>query len=209
MSENKELDAALRALETKHRTEDFLKKLGASDEAAVLIASSPDYAKKFLYDGVNLKFNGGDLAAVDDPAAKAFFTEGPFKALFGVGAEKPSGQDDTQPDPVLLANARAGNKTAQSRLLRDGFNGDLKRLDAALADKGNGHGDNAASTGGAGGGDGAHKNNPFTRLRDRNGKIVPEVQKQIEGMIRAMGTARVSAIAKAANMTITGLPLTR
>ena len=59
MSENKELDAALRALETKHRTEDFLKKLGASDEAAVLIASSPDYAKKFLYDGVNLKFNGG------------------------------------------------------------------------------------------------------------------------------------------------------
>jgi hypothetical protein len=207
MSDDKELDAALRALETKHRTEDYLKKLGASDEAAALIASSPEYAKKFSYDGVNLTFNGSDLAAVDDPAAKAFFHEGPFKSLFGVGAEKPGADSHQQIDPTILASARAGNLTAKGRLLRS-LNGDVEALNAVLADEGNGNGDDAAGAGG-GGGAGAHKNNPFTRLRDRNGKIVPEVERQIEGMIRAMGTARVSAIAKAANMTITGLPLTR
>jgi hypothetical protein len=137
MSENKELDAALRALETKHRTEDFLKKLGASDEAAALIAANPDQAKKFTYDGVNLKFNGSDLAAVHDPAARAHYLEGPFKSLFGVNGEKPGADSDQQVDPAVLASARAGNITDKGRLLRS-LNGDVKALDAMLAAKGDG-----------------------------------------------------------------------
>lgn len=57
-------------------------KIGASEEAAKLIASSPDQIKKFAWDGVNLTFNGSDLAAVDDPTAKSYFTDGAFKGLF-------------------------------------------------------------------------------------------------------------------------------
>jgi hypothetical protein len=200
MSENKELDAALLKLETKFRTEDFLKKLGASDEAAALIASSPEQAKKFLYDGVNLKFNGSDLAAIDDPAAKTHFTDGPFKALFVV-ADKLNGDDHAQPDPALLASARAGNKTAYSILARDAFHGDVKALDAALADKGDSH-DQVAN-----GHDKPHDKNPFVGLRDKSGKIVPSQMRKVESLIRAVGTAKSATIAKSAGLRLDGSPI--
>jgi hypothetical protein len=215
MSENKELDEALRKLETKHRAETFLMKIGASEEAAKLIASSPDQIKKFAWDGVNLTFNGSDLAAVDDPAAKAHFTDGPFQGLFFAPADKLNGDDHPQPDPALLAAARAGNRTAYSRLARDSFGGDVKALDAALTDKGdrndkvaNGHEDKPLLNGFEG------SKNPFFKLRKPDGSIDKAVEKKIGELISVMGHKAVTDIAKAAKspaapmgLTLTGLPL--
>ena len=113
---NKELDEALRKIETRFRVETYLMRIGASEEAARLIASSPDQIKKFSYDGVDLRFNGSDLAVTEDPNAKAHFVGGPFKALFVAPAHKPDIDDHAQPDPALVAAARAGNKTAYSQL---------------------------------------------------------------------------------------------
>jgi hypothetical protein len=206
MSDNKELDAALLKLETKHRYESLLMKFGASEEAAKLIASSPEQIAKVQWDGVNLHFGKSDLAAVDDPAAKAYFTDGPFKGLFVAPADKPNADDHPQLDEALVASARAGNVTATGRLLRS-LNGDVKALDAALADEGNS--DHKVANG--------HETNPFTKLRDpRTNKINPEVEKQIASMIKAMGTVKVAAIGRAAvspdapyGRSITGLPLTK
>src|SRR5580658_3733083 len=107
MTENsRELDEALRKIETKFRVETYLMKLGASEEAAKLIASSPDQIAKFTYDGVDLRRKGSDLPISDDPNAKAYFLNGPFKALFAAPADKVDGDDHAQPDPALLASAR-------------------------------------------------------------------------------------------------------
>jgi hypothetical protein len=52
--------------------------------------------------------------------------------------------------------------------------------------------------------------NPFKALRDpRTGKINPAVEKQISSLIVAVGTAKASAIARSAGLSITGLPLSR
>ncbi len=138
MSENKELDAALLKLETKHRFESLLIKLGASEEAAKLIASSADQLAKVQWDGVNLHFGKSDLAAVDDPTARTHFLDGPFKSLFVAPADKADGYDNAQLDEALVASAAAGNITAKGRLLRS-LNGDVEALNAALADKRNSH----------------------------------------------------------------------
>ena len=174
MAENTELNDAIRNIETRFRVETYLIKLGASEEAAKLIASSPDQIKKFVYDGVDLRFGKSDLTAADDPNARAHFIDGPFKGLFAVAADKANGDGDPQvDDPRLLTLARGGNKKvadiAKGLLLRDSFNGDVKALDAALADKGDGH-DQVAN--------GHDKpldksKNPFIGLRDKSGKIVP------------------------------------
>lgn len=198
MSENPELDAALLKLDTRHRFEIYLMKLGASDEAAKLIASSPDQAAKMTWDGVNLHFGKSDLAAVDDPAAKAHFADGPFKTLFATAADETDGDNHAQPDPALLDLARAGNKTAYSKLARDSFNGDIKALDAALAPDGNGD-DHVAN--------GHDSKNPFLKFRRKDGTVDPVIAEQVAGMIRAFGTKKVSAIAAACGRSITGLPL--
>lgn len=201
MSNNPELDAALVKIETKFRVETYLIKLGASEEAAKLIASSPDQIKKFSYDGVDLRFNGSDLAIAEDPNARAHFTGGPFKALF-TPADKVDGDDHAQPDPALLASARAGNRTAYSKLARDSFGGDVKALDAALADKGAGH-DQLAN-----GHDNLDKSkNPFIDLRDKSGKIVPAQMQKVESLIRAVGTGKSAAIAKSAGLRLDGSPI--
>jgi hypothetical protein len=213
MSENKELDAALLNLETRHRVESFLIGLGASEEAAKLIASSPEQAAKFKYDGVNLLFGKGDLPAVDDPAARSHFIEGPFKGLFV--PPKADTDDKPQLDEALVASARAGNKTAYSRLARDSFGGDVKALDAVLAGKGNGD-DKGAANGhdksNLNGHDGS--NNPFFKLRKVDGTIDKKVEADIGRMIKAMGHRKVSDIARAAKspaaplgLSLTGLPL--
>lgn len=209
---SKEVDDALRALETKHRTEDFLRKIGASDEAAALLASHPDQVKQFTWDGVNLHFGKSDLAAVDDPAAKSHFLEGPFAALFAKPVE-PGTDGDQQVDPVVLASARAGNITDKGRLLRS-LNGDVKALDAMLTAKGDGDDDAAAGANGVNGVNG-HHSNPFLRLRDpKTGRVNPVVQDQVASLIKAVGTKRETAIARACKttaapfgMSITGLPL--
>ncbi len=215
MAENKELDEALRKIETRHRVEIYLIKIGASEEAAKLIASSPDQIKQFSYDGVDLRFNGSDLAVADDPNAKTHFVGGPFKALFVAPvADKLDVDDHAQPDPALLAAARAGNRTAYSKLARDSFNGDVKALDAVLADKGNGHDqvanghdDKPLLTGFEG------SKNPFYKLRV-NGKIDKAVEKKIGEMISIMGHRKVAQIAAAAKsptaplgLSLTGFPL--
>lgn len=61
MSENKELDVALVNIETKFRVETYPMKLGASEEAAKLISSSSDRIKKFVYDGLDLRFGKSDF----------------------------------------------------------------------------------------------------------------------------------------------------
>jgi len=201
---NKEVEDALRNLETKHRAEDFLKKIGASDETAALLASHPDQIKLFKWDGVNLTFGKSDLAAVDDPAAKAHFTEGPFKALF---TKEPSGNDNSQvdPDPALVESART-NITARGRLLRS-LNGDVERLNTILAAKGDGN-DKLPN---------GHGSNPFLKLRDpRTGKVDPVVEKRIADLIVAIGHKKATDIAKGCvtpdapfGLSLTGVPLRR
>jgi hypothetical protein len=208
MSENKELDAALLKLETKHRFESFLIKIGASAEAAKLISSSPDQLAKVQWDGVNLHFGKSDLAAVDDPAARTHFLDGPFKALFT--PPQADVHDDTQLDEALVASARAGNITAKGRLLRS-LDGDVEALNAALADKGDSHDK------GANGHDKSLLNgssNPFFKLRKPDGAIDKAVEKDIGRMIAVMGHKKVADIARAAKspaaplgLSLTGLPL--
>jgi len=206
MPENKELDEAIRKLETKHRTEDYFRKLGASDAAAAVLASS-DAAKDFVWDGVNLKFGKSDLAAVDDAAAKTYFTTGPLKALFvaPVTADKGDGDGEPQLDPAIVERARAGNMTAKGQILRS-LKGDAVALDKVLSNKGDG--DDKTAVNGHGG-----SSNPFLKLRV-NGKIDKKVEADIGRMIVAMGHKKVSAIAAAAKtaeaplgMSLTGLPL--
>jgi hypothetical protein len=205
----KELRAALRNQETRFRVESFLMKLGATEEAAKLISSSPAELARFQWDGVNLKFGKGDLTAVDDPAAREFYTGGPYKGLFPAPAGKDDVKDKPQMDERLVASAKLGNMTARSVLARDFFNSDVKALDAALAANGqsddqrtNGHDKSRPS------------DNPFYKLRDRQGKIVPAIEKRVAGMIRAMGTKKVMDIAANAKseaapygLSVSGLPL--
>jgi hypothetical protein len=177
--------------------------LGASEAAAKLIASSPDQIKKFSYDGVDLRFNGSDLAIAEDPNARAHFVGGPFKALFAVAMEK-NGDVDPQLDEALITSARAGNLTAKGQLLR-ALNGDAAALDKALADKGkcddqlaNGYDKDALDK----------SKNPFIGLRDpKSGKIVPEKMLKVESLIRAVGTAKSAAIAKSAGLRLDGSPI--
>jgi hypothetical protein len=201
MPENTELNDAIRNIETRFRVETYLIKLGASEEAAKLIASSPDQIKKFVYDGVDLRFGKSDLTAADDPNARAHFLDGPFKGLFAVPADKTNGDGDTQiDDPRLLTLARGGNKKvadiAKGLLLRDSFNGDVKALDAALADNGDGHDKPLDKS-----------TNPFIGLRDKSGKIVPEKMKAVESLIRGAGTSAAVAIAKSAGLRLDGTPI--
>jgi len=206
MSENKELDAALLKLETKRRFESFLIKLGASEDAAKLIASSPDQIKNVVWDGVNLRFGKSDLAAVDDPAAKSYFTDGPFKGLFAVAADKSDGDGDPQLDPALVESARGGNYTAKGRLLV-ALKGDAVALDKILVVKRDGD-DKTALNGHSG------RDNPFSKLRKPDGTIDKAVERRIGDMIAAMGHKKVSDIARAAKspaaplgLSLTGLPL--
>jgi hypothetical protein len=205
-----EIDDAIRKVETRFRVETYLMKLGASEEGAKLIASSPDQIKKFVYDGVDLRFGKSDLTAVDDPNAKAHFLTGPFKGLFAAPAAKDGDGDPAQPDPALLAAAKVGNRTAYSKLFRDHFHGDEVALKAALAE---GSGDDQVSNG--------HDkstplngNNPFLKLRKPDGSIDKAVEAKIGGMISAMGHRKVQDIARAAKsaaaplgLSLTGLPL--
>jgi hypothetical protein len=209
MPDSPELTEAIRKIETKFRVETYLMKLGCSEEAAKLIASSADQIAKFTYDGVDLRRKGSDLPISDDPNAKAYFLNGPFKALFAVATDKVDGDDHAQPDPALLASARAGNRTAYSILARDAFNGDVVALDKALADKGNGDGKDAAN-----GHDRPNSSNPFFKLRKPDGTIDKAVEANIGRMIAAMGHRKVADIAKAAKsptaplgLSITGMPL--
>ena len=101
-------------------------------------------------------------------------------------------------------------------MARDTFNGDIKALDAALADKGNGDDqltnghDKTPSLNGYEG-----SKNPFYKLRDPNtGAINKAVEAKIGGMIKAMGHKAVADIAKAAKspaapmgLSLTGIPL--
>jgi len=207
MSDNKELDAVLLKQETKFRVESFLMKLGATEEAAKLIASSPDQLAKFTWDGVNLKFGKGDLTAVDDPAARAYFTEGAFKGLFA--APKADGNGKPQMDEALVASAKLGNMTARSILARDHFNSDVHALDAAL--KGEGQSDNKGL---ANGHDKSTSDNPFFKMRNPDGTVNKAIEQRVGGMIAAMGYKRVAEIAAAAKspaaplgLSLTGMPL--
>ncbi len=218
MSNNPELDAALVKIETRFRVETYLMKLGASEEAAKLIASSPDQIKKFSYDGVDLRFMDSDLAVAEDPDAKAHFVGGPFKGLFAPPvADKTNGDGDPQIDPALLDAAIAGNRTAFSRLARGSFGGDVKALDAMIADKrnadgkaaANGHDKTPSSLNGFEG-----SKNPFFKLRKPDGTIDKAVEKKIGELISIMGHRKVADIAKAAKspnaplgLSLTGIPL--
>jgi hypothetical protein len=197
--EQKVFDDAIRKIETKFRVETYLMKIGASEEAAKLISSSPDQIKKFVYDGVDLRFGKSDLTAADDPNAREYYLTGPFKGLFAAAADKaPNGDDHhAQPDPALLASARAGNRTAYSKLARDAFNGDVKALDAALAVKGddqlaNGH---------------DKSTNPFKNLRTKSGAIDPVQMEKVSSFIRAAGTKAAAAVARSAGLKLDGTPI--
>src|ERR1700691_1177137 len=101
--DNKELETALRAQETRLRVESFVMKIGASKQAAKLISGSPAELARFTWDGVNLRFGKGDLTAVDDPAAREFYAAAPFKGLFPPPATKDDVQDQPQMNERLVA----------------------------------------------------------------------------------------------------------
>jgi hypothetical protein len=200
--EQKAFDETIRKVETRFRIETYLMKIGASEASAKLLASS-DEAKKFVYDGVDLRFGKSDLTAADDPNARAHFLDGPFKGLFAVAvaADHANGDGDTQVDDADVALARAGNITAKGRILR-ALNGDDVALGKVLAVKRagddttalNGHGHDKST-------------NPFIGLRDKSGKIVPEKMKAVESLLRAVGTAKCAAIAKSAGLRLDGTPI--
>jgi hypothetical protein len=190
--------AYLQKLDTRHHVHDYLKTIGASDDAAALIASS-EQVRQFEWNGAVLTWKASGEPAAHSSAAKEHFTKGPFKTLFASGKD-PGGHKDPQLDPALVDAARGGNLTARGRLLRT-LNGDVEALNGILAAQGNADGNLS---------NGHDSTNPFLRLRDpRTGGINTEVQQKISGMIRSLGTAKVTAIAKAVGMTLSGLPLPR
>jgi hypothetical protein len=208
-----EIDAALNKLDVRYRTQDFLKSIGASPEVAELLAAHPDVAAKFKWDGVSFTFNGGDLPAVNDPAAKDYFANGPLKSLFAV-AEADAHNDAPVVDPVLLASARAGNRTAYARLVRDSFGGDVKALDAMLADKGNGNEQVANGHSDKTPDEFSGSKNPFLKLRKPDGTLDKATEARVAAMVRAMGHRKVAEIARAAKspaaplgLSISGMPL--
>lgn len=172
-----ELDEAIRKIECKHRVETFLMKIGASEESAKLIASSPDQIKQFVWDGVNLTMRGSDLSASEDQHAIKHFTEGPFKTLFVKAADKTNDDEPPQVDPALVEAART-NYTAKGRLLR-ALNGDQAAMDKLLA---------------ANGSDDKHVTNPFSRAGwsiDKQGSV-----------FKALGEAKTAALAAAVGVKI-------
>lgn len=202
MATGKDLDENLRKIAERGKVADFAVRVLKLEpmQADTFVKACAD---RFVWDGVSLQFKGanGNVPA-DDEQSIGFFAR---EYSFLMPAKQVGSEGHADIDPALLASARAGNVTDKGRVLRI-LNGDMKALDAVLADKGNGH-DGSAANRGTGNGADANSSNPFTRLRDYNGKIVPAVEKQIEGMIRSMGTKKVAAIAAAVNKTITGLPL--
>lgn len=197
-------DEVLRKITEKNKVADFAVKVLKLEPMQAEVFSKA-CADRFVWDGVSLLFKGanGNVAADDEQCTGFFQREYGF--LFP--PKQAGSENHAEIDPALLASARAGNMTARARIVRDSLNGDVKRLDAVLADEGNGDDDAAANGGGISGALNGHGSNPFTKLRDHTGKIVPAVEKQIQGMIRSMGTKKVAAIAAAVNKTITGLPL--
>jgi hypothetical protein len=198
---DKELNSALLSMERKHRFYNYLLSIGASMEAANLISQSADELKRTTWDGVAFGFRGSDLQAVDDPAAKAYFHNGPFAALF-TKPKDPAEDNPLKIDPVVLSAARAGNMTARSILARDSFNSDPKALDAYLAsgkvngaDKVDDKVDDKAN-------DRDANTNPW-RLPDTD----PKKQELMAAKILAIGTKACTGLAKAANCQINGRPL--
>jgi hypothetical protein len=51
------------------------------------------------------------------------------------------------------------------------------------------------------------KSNPFRNFRDKDGKINPKNQARVVEMIRSLGSEKTAAIAAAAGMNLSGLPL--
>ena len=197
--------ALLQKLDTRHHVHDYLKTLGASDEVASLIASS-EQVRNFVWNGVALTWKDTGKPVTDEPAAKSYFTKGPFKTLF-VNGKEAGGDGHPQVDPVLVESARAGNLTDKGRLLRS-LNGDVQALDTILAAKGDGD-DKVAN-----GANGHDNKNPFFKLRKSDGTIDKAVEKKIGEMIAVMGHKKVAEIARAAKspaaplgLSLTGLPL--
>lgn len=207
---DKPLDQVLLKLDTRHRVYDFVKSLGASDETAELIASS-EQVRKFKWNGVALTWADTGKLAVDDAAAKAHFTEGPFKALFSA-TNKPGPADAPQIDPVLVEQARGGNMTARSKVFSALIG--TGKGEAAEADA---HGKLTlllAAPGGNANGGAADSSNPFQKLRRPDGTIDKEVEAHVSKMIFALGTKKVVEIAAAAKSpeapfgrSITGIPI--
>jgi hypothetical protein len=194
-----EMEEAIRKVETRFRIETYLMKLGASEEAAKLISSSPDQIKKFVYDGIDLRFGKSDLTASDDPNAKAHFLDGPFKGLFAVAADKSDDDNKPQVDAALIEAARTGNLTAKGQLFR-ALNEDAAALKAALANTGGTHANGRDNT--------LDKSkNPFVGLRDKSGKIVPEKMRAVESLLRAVGSAKTAAIARSQGLRLDGTPI--
>jgi hypothetical protein len=108
-----EFDEAMNKIDRVDRVAKYAKSLGATDELAEVFAASQ--AAKFKWDGVQLTFEGRNV--VDDAATKTHFTEGPLKPLFPTATA--TNKDKPDVAPVLLAAAKAGNKTAEGQLFRE------------------------------------------------------------------------------------------
>ncbi len=192
VSDNNEVLLKLDLVDRVHK---LFKSWGSTDEQAEIAAASQ--AKRFKFDGVQLTWAATGKSALDDPECKSFYADAGFKFLL-----PPPKADDTKPQvsPLDVELMRAGNKTAEQRVfLQLGGEKDqagaLAQLELLKVGKHQMNGGGDKST------------NPFLTLRDKSGAIVPEQMRKVESMLKALGTAKVAAIARAAGFRLDGTPI--
>lgn len=197
-----ETDAALLKREKLDRVYDFFHSVLSLDEATAMLMAKAEQ-DQFEWNSVRLTYGKDKKSALDPSVSEHYRATYP-----NIIRPEQKGANDTTPpevDAALVAEALAGSLTAKGRVLDamklDPHNpASVIRVDAFLAEakaKANG-GDKPDLT---------HANNPFTKLRTKDGKIDPAVQRQVESMIARIGARKTAAIAASAGMTITGLPL--
>jgi hypothetical protein len=202
----------LRKLTERNKIADFAMQVLKMDErrADAFIKVCGDF---LTWDGT-LKFKtaSGQYVAADDEQCTGFFRR-EFDYLIPPKANEEQG--DIPAD--LIEKAKAGSVTARGQIFRL-LHGDKHRsaegettaaLDKLLA---TGSTERERDSDGKfkpkKNGNGAeHGGNPFMRLRDASGKINEAAAAEVAQMTKALGTKKVEAIARAANKTITGMPL--
>jgi hypothetical protein len=223
----KSLDEKLHDMDEANKIYEFAETvLGCNDKQADIMSRTMRH--KFKWSGVRLLWNGGagdqPVVAVDHvDQIREYFARENYDFLLPTPKAAVDGFPEAASIPGdVLDAALNGSQTAKGKicLLLGGNNADaaartelLLKTERAKRDGANSVGDNPHGTTQAE--RRTTSTNPFTRLRV-NGVIDKKVEAQVASMIVAMGTKRVSDIARAAvgpnapfGLSITGLPLAK
>lgn len=122
----KNLDDILAKHDLIGKVHDYFVGIGSTSEQASTAAAA--HAAKFVWDGVNLTFQGKPVAQANVPE---WFTANHLDFLLPVSNDSTA---VVNVDAALLASARSGNKTAQSKVFL-AVGKDRAKLDALLAAK--------------------------------------------------------------------------